>query len=203
MEVEAVSRTNRLPRVLQRLTELGIAVTIVVAVVVLVATAFADAPLDAPMQFTPDEDTYSLTSDAWGSGTILEAAGTVRFTESSASLVTLWVAAILIYAASAIALLALLRSILQAVAAGTPFVERNARRIRAIGILIPVFGLLIQALQWATALVTMNTVAAEGLHIRASLTLNLTYLFIGLVIVALAEVFRYGSHLQTDADLTV
>ena len=118
-------------------------------------------------------------------------------------MVALWGAAVLVYAASAIILLVLLRSILRTVAAGTPFVEGNARRIRAIGILIPAFGLLIQALQWATALVTMNTVVADGLHIKASLTLNLTYLFIGLVIVALAEVFRYGSLLQADADLTV
>ena len=198
-----MSTTGRLPKVLQRLTEVAIAVTILAAVVVLLVTAFADVPLDAPVEFTPDEDTYSLSSDAWGSGTILEAVGTARFTERSASLVALWAAAVLTYAVSAITLLVLLRRILQSVSAGTPFVEANARRIRAIGNLIPVFGLLIQALHWATALVTMDTVAAEGLHIRASLSPNLTYLFIGLVIIALGEVFRYGSQLQADVDLTV
>lgn len=203
MEVEAVPAANRFPKALQRITEVALAVTIVVAVVVFVATAFADGPLDAPIQFTPDDDTYTLASDAWGSGTILDAVGMARFNERSPSLIALWGAAVLVYAVSAITLLVLLRGILQSVAAGTPFVEGNARRIRAIGILIPAFGLLIQALQWATELVTMNTVAAEGLHIEASLTLNLTYLFIGLVVVALAEVFRYGSHLQADADLTV
>lgn len=203
MEVKVVSSASRLPRALQRLTEVAIAVTIIVAAVVFVAMAFSDAPLDAPIQFTPDQDTYTLVSDGWGSGTIVDAAGMARFTERSASLVALWGAAVIVYAASAIILLVLLRSILRTVAAGTPFVEGNARRIRAIGILIPAFGLLIQALQWATALVTMNTVVADGLHIKASLTLNLTYLFIGLVIVALAEVFRYGSLLQADADLTV
>lgn len=198
-----MSSANRLPKVLQRLTEVAIAVTIVAAVVVFVATVLADTPLDAPIQFTPDEATYTLASDTWGSGTILDAVGVARFAERSASLFALWSAAVLVYAVAAITLLVLLRRILQSVAAGTPFVEGNASRIRAIGILIPVFGFLIQALQWATALVTMNTVVAEGLHIEASLTLNLTYLFIGLVVVALAEVFRYGSHLQADVDLTV
>jgi len=198
-----MSTTNRLPKILQRLTEVGIGVTALVAIVFLLAAVFTDSALETPMEFTPAEDTYSLTSEAWGTGTIHDAVGVARFTERSATLVALSTAKILAYAAASLVLLVLLRNTLKTLSAGTPFVDANVDRIRAIGILIPVFGFLIQGLHWATSLVAMDTVAAEGLHIEASLTLNLTYLFIGLVIVALAEVFRYGSHLQTDADLTI
>lgn len=198
-----MSTTERLPKVLQRLTEVGIAVTAVVAVVFLLTAVFTDSALQTPMEFTPEERTYSLSSETWGTGTIGDAIGVVGFTDKSASLVALSAAKILAYAAASLTLLVLLRSILKTLSAGTPFVDANADRIRAIGILIPAFGFLIQGLDWATSLVVMNTVTAEGLHIEARLTLNLTYLFIGLVIVALAEAFRHGTHLQTDADLTV
>jgi len=194
---------NRLPKILQRLTEIGIAITAVVAVIFLLAIVFTDSALETPMEFTPDEDTYTLTSESWGTGTIHDAVGVVTFTDKSATIIALSAAKILAYAAASLALLVLLRRILQTLSTGTPFAEPNANRIRAIGILIPTFGFLIQGLHWATSLIVMDTVAAEGLHIEARITLNLTYLFIGLVIVALAEAFRYGTHLQADADLTI
>jgi hypothetical protein len=203
MEVEVMSTSNRLPKTLQRLTEIGIAITAVVAVVLLLAVVFTDSALETPMEFTPGEDTYSLSSEAWGTGTILDAVGVVRFTDKSAAFVALSAAKVLTFAAASLTLLVFLRRILQTLSAGTPFVDANAHRIRAIGILIPAFGFLIQGLHWASSLVVMDTVTAEGLHIEARLTLNLTYLFIGLVIVAIAEAFRYGTHLQADADLTI
>lgn len=198
-----MSTSNRLPKTLQRLTEIGIAITAVVAVVLLLAVVFTDSALETPMEFTPGEDTYSLSSEAWGTGTILDAVGVVRFTDKSAAFVALSAAKVLTFAAASLTLLVFLRRILQTLSAGTPFVDANAHRIRAIGILIPAFGFLIQGLHWASSLVVMDTVTAEGLHIEARLTLNLTYLFIGLVIVAIAEAFRYGTHLQADADLTI
>ena len=198
-----MSTTNRLPNILQRLTEIGIAITVAMAVIFLLAVVFTNSAPETPMEFTPNEDTYTLSSEAWGTGTIHDAIGLVTFTVRSATIVALSAAKVLAYAAASLALLVLLRRILQTLSAGTPFVEANAHRIRAIGILIPAFGFLIQGLHWATSLIVMDTVAAEGLHIEARLTLNLTYLFIGLVIVALAEAFRHGTHLQTDADLTI
>lgn len=194
--------TNRLPKILQRLTEIGIGITIVAAVVALLVV-FTNSAFGTLLEFTADEDTYSLSSEAWGTGTIHDAVGIATFTDKSASLVAFSTARIVAYAAASLTLLVLLRGILKTLSAGTPFVDTNANRIRAIGILIPAFGFLIQGLQWATSLVAMNTVTADGLEIEARLTLNPTYLFIGLVIVALAEAFRHGTDLQTDAELTV
>lgn len=198
-----MTSNNRLPGILQRLTEFGIAITAAIALLLLVAVVFTDADFGTPIEFTPDEDTYSLSSDAWGTGTITNATALATFTDRDATFTVLAAVKIVLYAAASIALLLLLRGILITVANGEPFAAQNTRRLRAIGILIPVFGFLIQGLNWATSLVTMDTVTAEGLHIEANLSPNLTYLFIGLVIVAVAEAFRHGTDLQTDADLTV
>ena len=193
----------RLPKILQRLTEVGIAIAAAIALLLPAAMVFTDVEPGTVIEFTPDEGAYSLTSDAGGSGTITNATGVVTFTKTTAMFRVLTATKILLYAAASIALLILLRGVLVTVAKDEPFARHNTNRIRAIGILIPVFAFAVQALNWTTSLIAMDSVDAQGLHIEANLSPNLTYLFIGLVVVALAEIFQYGTSLQTDADLTI
>ena len=193
----------RLPKILQRLTEVGIAIAAAIALLLPAVTVFTDVEPGTVIEFTPDEGAYSLTSDAGGSGTITNATGVVTFTKTTAMFRVLTATKILLYAAASIALLILLRGVLVTVAKDEPFARHNTNRIRAIGILIPVFAFAVQALNWTTSLIAMDSVNAQGLHIEANLSPNLTYLFIGLVVVALAEIFQYGTSLQTDADLTI
>ena len=193
----------RLPKILQRLTEVGIAIAAAIALLLPAVTVFTDVDPGTLIEFTPDEGAYSLTSDAGGSGTITNATGVVTFTKTTAMFRVLTATKILLYAAASIALLILLRGVLVTVAKDEPFARHNTNRIRAIGILIPVFAFAVQALNWTTSLIAMDSVNAQGLHIEANLSPNLTYLFIGLVVVALAEIFQYGTSLQTDADLTI
>ena len=193
----------RLPKILQRLTEVGIAIAAAIALLLPAVTVFTDVDPGTLIEFTPDEGAYSLTSDAGGSGTITNATGVVTFTKTTAMFRVLTATRILLYAAASIALLILLRGVLVTVAKDEPFARHNTNRIRAIGILIPVFAFAVQALNWTTSLIAMDSVNAQGLHIEANLSPNLTYLFIGLVVVALAEIFQYGTSLQTDADLTI
>lgn len=193
----------RLPKILQRLTEVGIAIAAAIALLLPAVTVFTDVEPGTVIEFTPDEGAYSLTSDAGGSGTITNATGVVTFTKTTAMFRVLTATKILLYAAASIALLILLRGVLVTVAKDEPFARHNTNRIRAIGILIPVFAFAVQALNWTTSLIAMDSVDAQGLHIEANLSPNLTYLFIGLVVVALAEIFQYGTSLQTDADLTI
>ena len=193
----------RLPKILQRLTEVGIAIAAAIALLLPAVTVFTDVEPGTIIEFTPDEGAYSLTSDAGGSGTITNATGVVTFTKTTAMFRVLTATKILLYAAASIALLILLRGVLVTVAKDEPFARHNTNRIRAIGILIPVFAFAVQALNWTTSLIAMDSVNAQGLHIEANLSPNLTYLFIGLVVVALAEIFQYGTSLQTDADLTI
>ena len=193
----------RLPKILQRLTEVGIAIAAAIALLLPAVTVFTDVEPGTLIEFTPDEGAYSLTSDAGGSGTITNATGVVTFTKTTAMFRVLTATKILLYAAASIALLILLRGVLVTVAKDEPFARHNTNRIRAIGILIPVFAFAVQALNWTTSLIAMDSVNAQGLHIEANLSPNLTYLFIGLVVVALAEIFQYGTSLQTDADLTI
>jgi hypothetical protein len=202
-EVFRVESLRKLPRVLQRLTETALILVAVATVVVLIAVAVTDIGLDIPIQFTPDPDAYTLTSDSWGSGTILDGQGLTRFENRDGGLVALFLIAVLVYSVPAVLLLGLLRRFLRAVADGNPFTRENALAMRWIGLIVIIFGLVVQALQSVAAVVAMNTLTTEGIHIEARLTPDFAVVFVGLVVLVLAEAFVHGTNLQADADLTI
>lgn len=195
--------TSRLPKALQRITEVAIALIAVVTLLVLIAVVFTGEGLDVPVQFTPNEDTYELSSDDWGSATILSSEGLARFDQRDLSLVAVFTTAVVVSSVPWLIVLILLRKIFQTMAAGHPFADQNAPRIRWIGILVIVFGVLTQLIQWTATWLAMNTLDASGLHLETRISPDLAIVFVGLVIIALAEVFAHGSRLQTESDLTV
>ena len=195
--------TQRLPRILQRLVEAAMVLVAMVTVIVLIAVAVTDGGLGVPIQFSLDPDTHSVTSESWGTGTVVDGQGVARFSHRSASLVVLFVGAVLTYSVPIVVLLFLLRRFLRAVADGRPFARENAIVMRWIGLIVIVFGVVAQALQSTSAVIAMNTFATEGIHLEASLVPDFALVFTGLVVLVLAEAFRYGSELQAEADLTV
>lgn len=198
-----MEETPKLPRIMQRLAEIGLAVVAVAAVVALVAVAIGEGGLDIPIQYRPDTDSYAITSDSWGSGTIIDSEGFARFESRDAGLAALFVTAVLVYSIPLAIVLFLLRRFLRAAADGHPFTKANALTMRWIGVVVIVFGLLAQGMRSIATVVAMNTLATEGIHIEAKLTPDVAVVFMGLVIVVIAEAFRYGTRLQADADLTI
>ncbi len=192
-----------LPKLLQRVTEVGIALVAAAVLLVVVAMAVAGEGFEVPVQFTPDQDTYELNSADWGRGVITSASGMVEFEGGGPALVTSAVTAIVIYAVPGLTMLVLLRRIFQTMVAGSPFVPANVPRIRWIGILVILVGVLAQVLRWTVNWLVESSVSASGLHLEISIEPDLAIVFLGLVIVALAEVFAHGSRLQAESDLTV
>jgi hypothetical protein len=207
-------QTSRLPRVLVRLTELAIGLLVlatVASVVVVIAASIngTDAQLRVPVEFAPDRDTYQLVSDMWGDGVIESAQGSALFEDPGPSLfIGSAAAGIAIFLVPAFLVLILLRRIFSTMAKGTPFVGENTRRIRWIGWLMIIFGVVGQIVRWGLIWFVQSNISATGLDLSLQIDQSLvqpdmTMIFLGLVVLALAEVFRYGSLLQTDSDLTV
>ena len=96
-----------------------------------------------------------------------------------------------------------LRRIFANLKAGQPFIPENARRIRAIGLLVILACLVQSFLGFGLGTILAKNLAIEGVTIRPQLNFGLDGFLIGLVILVLAEVFRYGAALQEDRDLTV
>jgi hypothetical protein len=207
-------QASRLPRLLLRLTDLAMGLLLVAAVLSVVVAVVAgasgtDAQLKVPVEFSPDQSTYELSSASWGNGVIESARGLALFENPGPGLfVGSAAAGIVIFMVPAFMVLLFLRRIFGTMAAGKPFVDENIRRIRWIGWLMIIFGFLNQAVRWGLIWYVHHNVVATGLDLSLQIDQSLvqpdmTMIFLGLVVLALAEVFRYGAGLQADSDLTV
>lgn len=140
--------------------------------------------------------------DATGPARVMDAGGQLSVA-ASPELVVMALAFAVVGLGLVLAVLRQVRALLTAAIAGAPFGGGSARRVRLIGVAI-ICGELIRALAvlvgswWARA-----HVHVPGLSFRASFPLQLGVLGIGVLVVALAEVFRVGAALQQEQDLTV
>jgi hypothetical protein len=100
-----------------------------------------------------------------------------------------------LYAIGVIVIVQRLRRIFSTMTAGDPFHPDNVRRLRIIGLVLA----LLEVDRYI-----FGAVGRFVLHLpHQSVGLNLTAWFAVLVIVVLAEVFREGTRLRRDAELTI
>lgn len=96
-----------------------------------------------------------------------------------------------------------LRRIFQRVRGGAPFDSENAVRLRWLGILALATALLLAASEFAATLTVRDGLISDRLVVPLSLSVNGWIVFFGLVLLALAEVFRRGAELEEEQSLTV
>jgi hypothetical protein len=97
------------------------------------------------------------------------------------------------------AVLYLMMRILDPVGAGEPFHQRIPSRLRMIGCVV-VIGSLLRTV-FCAALLNLGTVVESGA--RFSWAIDIDAIFMGILLVILAEVFRRGYVLKTESELTV
>ena len=201
---------SRLPRFLRGLTTFAIVLLSAAVVLIIVLAGFliggdgSDSPdLAVPIQFSIDESAYTLTSGSWGDGTVGRVVGEAQFSETGFGLAMAAGAAIIAGLAAAFVVLILLRRIFTTMMVGTPFLPENVRRIRWLGWIVIVAAVVEQIIKVGLGLLVLDNVTSTGLDIDYRFDLNLATLFLGLIILALSEVFRHGMNLQAESDLTV
>jgi hypothetical protein len=201
---------SRLPRLLRGFTTFAIALLTVVAIAVVVlafvlirSDGEGSTALAVPIQFTIDADVYSLSSDSWGGGEITRVSGQAAFDDPGLGLAIAAGATIVAGIAAAFVALILLRRIFSTMTVDTPFLPENARRIRWLGFMVIGAAVVEQVIDLGLGLLVLGNVSSTGLDIDYRFDLNLAAVFVGLIILALAEVFRHGTALQADSDFTV
>jgi len=93
----------------------------------------------------------------------------------------------------------LLMRILEPVGAGEPFHPRTPSRLQMMGCAV-VIGALLRTV-FCAELLKMGTVPESGAHF--SWAIDIDAIFMGLLLVVLAEIFRRGFALKTESELTV
>lgn len=114
----------------------------------------------------------------------------------------LWSGAVLVFALTLLALHHL-RRIFQRVRDGAPFDAQNALRMRWLGFLLLALALLDAVAEFLTAAVMRRGITSENVTVAAGFSVNLPLVFVGLAVVALAEIFRRGAELEDEQALVV
>jgi len=97
----------------------------------------------------------------------------------------------------------LLRKIFDSLTDNNPFVTENAQRLRQIALLIiliaPITFMRDLFLNWYLR----QNFVVDGTAIQTHLTLDFKTVFIGLILLIIAEIFRLGTRLKEEQELTV
>ena len=107
--------------------------------------------------------------------------------------------------ASALILLFLhhLRRIFQRVRDGAPFDAHNALRLRWLGLLLLALAVFAGVAELATSLVVREWLARNDIAVSTGLHIDGSLVFVALVLIALAEIFRRGAELEHEQSLVV
>jgi hypothetical protein len=195
----------RLRRLLDALWYIIAVGAALISAVIVVATVFGWAPtVEMPLHFTPDPAVHEISGPIAGmrNARVEDAIGTLRF-EAHPAIVLTVVGIALVGVATTLAVLHQLRRIVATMSAGTPFVEANARRLRFVGLTVIVYELVTVCMKLALSLWAARNIAVRGLTVRWVFNPRIEVLLFGALILLIAEVFRVGTRLQHDHDLTI
>jgi DUF2975 family protein len=96
-----------------------------------------------------------------------------------------------------------LRRIFQRVRDGAPFDAQNALRLRWVGLLLLIFALFNGFSEFVTAHALRRGLSSGTIAIRTGLHFDLQLVFVSLALIALGEVFRRGTELETEQSLVI
>jgi hypothetical protein len=91
-----------------------------------------------------------------------------------------------------------LRELFLRVRAGAPFDERNATSLRRIGLLLVLIDTLASAYRFGLSQLVLRAMSPPSIPLTSSFSLDGGVIFVGLVLLALAEIFRRGAVLEDE-----
>jgi hypothetical protein len=134
---------------------------------------------------------------------LVKARGELRFETTSWWLYASTMLPLLVGGVLVIFLIFLVRQVVASVAAGDPFTERNATRLRIVGLILIVGGVVGPLLEYAFASAVLGSIKTMPVPLRAPLTFSVEAILSGLIILALSTVFGHGRELEDDKSLTI
>jgi len=134
---------------------------------------------------------------------LLDLKGTLRFPPRRGAFFVANLVLVIGWLGLALWILGLLRSFIWALRAGRPFVAANASRVRSIGWAVILGEIGRASVVYFENRYAMTHFASQGLQFMARPDVSVFAIVNGLIILALAEVFRAGTRLDEDQSLTI
>jgi hypothetical protein len=148
-------------------------------------------------------ETLPKQGDTIHSLQIVDARGELRFVTSSWELQFASNLAYLVGALVVVAVIYLVRSVLQEVTKGTPFGPTGAKRIRAIGLLFILISILRPITEYVTARLVLARISTVSPALSPPLSLSLDAFLAGLLILIVSQIWAYGAELAHEQSLTI
>jgi hypothetical protein len=181
-------------------------VPVYVAVVVVgyLRSGDPDMALGVDVWFNPTPVAWVLEGDGSRAARIVHGVGAVRFQELPWPDLVVLLATSMLRLLLALPVLQQLRKLLGALSQGRPFVRENADRLRKLGWAVILVELALATLRMAEGLYVAWQFERPGLELWPfRLDLPVSGLFVGAVLLVVAEAFRRGAQLEEDQALTV
>lgn len=206
-----MSRLNPIPTILVVLLNVAwYAVLLAMAVTICIATLalfhpLRGAQLDMPVSFSLDPEAIPVRAPSVGieGAQIEHVRGTVKFSRPPASLMLPALLGLFVTFTFALFVVGQLQAVVRTVRDGRPFVPANATRIRWIGIAVMAGELGRGLVMYSSNAYVMTHFSANGVRFDARPDVSVFTIVHGLIILAIAEVFRTGTRLDEDQSLTI
>jgi Protein of unknown function (DUF2975) len=185
-----------------------VALALALAACLAIATPFihlGNAELGLPVAFSIDAPALKVAAPSLGlDGAVIdEAHGVLRFPVPSARALLGPFVMLIVMLAAGLWALSELRAVFRTLRDDRPFVPANAARLRRLAFVVIGAELMRVALTALTVRYATSAAAPDGLRITARPDVNVLALLLGLIILAIAEVFRAGTRLDEEQSLTI
>jgi len=165
----------------------------------------AEVRLDWPVSIELDRDSYEIASDQLRveGGRLLEMSGELGLLSGSRGFLLAWLMLGGMWLAAILAVIYQLRALFKTLAAGTPFVRANVWRLRFIGTVIIAVEVFMALLRLLVSLYLRANVTTTGFTVKIDFRFTAEILFVGFVLLVIAEIFRQGTEMREEQALTV
>ena len=186
-----------------------VALALVLTVALAGLSAFHDirgGELDIPVSFSVDAQRLPVSAPSLGiaHAEVEKARGSLKFAPPpGTSLIAPALLVLALMSGAVLFVVGQLRAVIRTVRDGRPFVPANAVRIRWIGFAVIAGEIAKTAIVYSANSHVMTYFSADGLRFDARPDFNVVTVVHGLIILAIAEVFRTGARLDEDQSLTI
>ncbi len=165
----------------------------------------AGVRLDWPVSIELDPDSYRITSERLRveGGRLHETSGELGLLSGSRGLLLAWLALGGVWLAAILAVIYQLRAVFRTLAAGAPFVRANVWRLRFIGLTIIGVEVFMALFRLLVSLYLRANVSITGFTLKIDFHFTAEILFVGFVLLVIAEIFRQGTEMREEQALTV
>jgi hypothetical protein len=186
-----------------------VALAMVLAIGIAGLSAFHDiegGEIDIPVSFSVDARALPVSAPSLGieGAQIEHVRGSLKFSPPpGASLVAPMLLGLALMFAAILFVVGQLRAVVRTLRDGRPFVPANATRLRWIAFAVIAGEIARTAIVYSANSHVMTYFSANGLQFDARPDLSIVTIVHGLIILAIAEVFRTGTRLDEDQSLTI